>query len=285
MHSIRHALANARQLLTSASHTPQLDAELLLLHCLKKPKPFLYHHDQLSLTQTQRNTFEQLLNRRIRGEPIAYIRGTTEFFSLQLHLTGDTLIPRPETEALVDWTLNQFSKEDTSVTIAELGTGSGAIALAIAKNRPKWKIFATESSKNALQVAQQNAKHLSIHNIAFHLNTNKMHWCSTVLNTSFSAIIANPPYIDAYDTDISSSVIRYEPADALFSMDQGLADLKKIISEAYPYLKQHGFLVLEHGYQQAKAVQDWMHKHQYTHIKTYKDLAMHDRMTIGQKYV
>jgi release factor glutamine methyltransferase len=285
MHSIRFALANAQKSLASIAQTPRLDAELLLMHCLKKPKAFLYHHDHLLLSKKQSAMFQRCLDRRLQGEPIAYIRHTIEFFSLSLKVTTDTLIPRPDTEILVEWVLNQFSENDRTITIADLGTGCGAIALAIANQRPNWTITATECCPRALLVAKENAKNLSIRNITFNLNSNKTHWCSNVLDGSFSAIIANPPYIDPNDSALSPAVARYEPKHALFADDQGLSDLKKIIIEAYPYLKPSGLLALEHGYQQAQPIRNFMHTKKYNSIKTYKDLANHDRLTVGTKYV
>jgi len=285
MECIRSALIKAQQTLTKISPTPRLDAELLLAHCLNKPRDFLYHHDHVLLTETQSLRFQSYLERRLQGEPIAYIRGFKEFFSLNLKVTHDTLIPRPDTERLVEWALNQFPDPETVLNVADLGTGSGAIALALASQRPKWKIIATECSKNALVVAKQNAKNLSINNITFHLSPTRESWCAGLPNIPYSIIISNPPYISSGDSALCPSVVRHEPLNALLAADNGLSDLKKIINEAKAFLKPGGFLTLEHGYLQADAIQTFMHQQGYVQIKTYRDLSNYDRLTIGIKHV
>lgn len=284
MERIRSVLVKAQQNLTKISQTPRLDAELLLAHCLQKPRDFLYHHDHLTLTETQSTLFQSYLERRLQGEPIAYLRGFKEFFSLSLNVTHDTLIPRPETELLVEWALDQCSDPNSILNVADLGTGSGAIALALAKQRPKWKIIATECSEKALTVAKQNAENLSLKNVTFQLTTPDS-WCSDLPNIPFSLIISNPPYISADDSSLCPFVARYEPLNALLAEDNGLSDLKKIISEAKLFLKPGGFLGLEHGYSQANAVKKFMRQDNYKKIKTYCDLSNHDRLTIGSKDV
>lgn len=285
MECIRSALIKAQQTLTKISPTPRLDAELLLAHCLNKARDFLYHHDHVLLTETQSLRFQSCLERRLQGEPIAYIRGFKEFFSLNLKVTHDTLIPRPDTERLVEWALNQFPDPETVLNVADLGTGSGAIALALASQRPKWKIIATEYSKPALAVAKKNAKNLSINNIIFYHSPTRESWCAGLSNIPYSIIISNPPYISPGDSALCPSVARHEPLNALLADDNGLSDLKKIIIEAKAFLKPGGFLALEHGYLQADPVQTFMHQQSYVQIKTYRDLSQHDRLTIGIKHV
>jgi release factor glutamine methyltransferase len=285
MESIRSVLVNARNALTKISQTPRLDAELLLMHCLQKPQDFLYHHDHILLTKTQLAQFQSYLKRRLQGEPIAYIRGFKEFFSLHLKVTHDTLIPRPDTELLVEWALNQCPNPETVLNVADLGTGSGAIALALASQRPKWNIIATEFSKKALQVAKQNAKNLSIKNITFHLSQRRQSWCDELPNIPFSIIISNPPYISANDAALCPFVARHEPLHALLADDDGLSDLKKIINKAKKFLMPGGYLALEHGYLQANAIRTLMLQQGYEQIKTHRDLSNHDRLTIGIKHV
>jgi release factor glutamine methyltransferase len=285
MVSIQIALKEAQRELTHLSATPRLEAEILLSHCLKKPRDFLYHHDHNHLTEHQKAIFQKYVQRRLKGEPIAYITGFKEFWSHPFKVTPNTLIPRPETETLIDWALHHLSSHE-ALTIADLGTGCGAIAVTLALERPKWRIIATDISEKALTIAKYNAKQLGANSISFHLNRYPQNWCQCLpQNFLYSAIIANPPYIDPTDTALQPSVSAYEPSFALFADDHGLSALKTIIIEAKNYLDPHGFLALEHGYLQAKAVKQYMRDHGYQCIKTYRDLLNHDRLTVGKKHV
>jgi len=257
----------------------RLDTELLLAHVLNKPRSYLYAHPETKLSAKQQKKFTELLTRRKNGEPIAYILGHKEFYSLILAVNQHVLIPRPETELLVDLILNKFPAT-TNINLADLGTGSGAIAIAIAKHRPNWQIFAIDKSRNALKVAKNNAQNLNIKNIQF------LHedWCcrgdrQVALNrqvTRPNIIVSNPPYIAERDLQPS-----FEPNMALAGGIDGLRHIKTIIKQAKNTLKPNGLLFLEHSFDQAKQIQNLMAKHKYTKITTHKDLADHDRVTVG----
>lgn len=283
MISIQNTLKEAQYQLKDISQTPKLDAEVLLYHSIEKQRDYLYHHDHICLTQSQLASFQRSIKCRLKGEPIAYLLGFKEFWSLSFKVTPDTLIPRPETECLIEWALNTLPKDDTSANIADLGTGSGAIAIALAYERPKWQITATDISAKTLAVARINAKQHSTQNVFFHLNQHHDHWCWNLPNGPFTAIIANPPYISRDDTSICPFASAYEPKKALFSDEDGLLDLKKIITEAKNSLKSNGFLALEHGYLQADRVTELMRQSNYRFVKTYQDLSGLDRITVGMK--
>jgi len=281
-HMLIHELLKEMQSqLNAVSQTPKLDAELLLMHSLQKSRAYLYAYTEASVTDEQFSQLEEILHRRLQGEPIAYIVGYQEFWSLPIEITRDTLIPRPETEHLIEWTLHNLPKKE-KLHMADLGTGSGAIALALAKERPYWKITATEKSIQAIMVAQRNAKRLKLSNIEFYLNES-LQWCTGLPHSNYAAIISNPPYLAEDDPKISEFVLRYEPYSALIAKQKGLAELIKIIIEAKHYLLPNGWLILEHGYHQANDVQDLMRRENYHEIQTYCDLAGHQRLTVGRK--
>lgn len=254
--------------------SPRLDAEILLAHVLEKNRVYLIAHDNETITLEQKKKFETLIERRKNNEPIAYITGYKEFWSLKLQVTPNCLIPRPETELLVNLIINLFN-ERTNLNLVDLGCGSGAIALALASEKPNWTILATDKNLNALILAASNAKQLNADGVAF-LQGN---WCAPFLAQSIDIIVSNPPYIaleDEYSEDI-----RYEPASALFSEDRGLADINEIIRQAKYCLRPSGWLFLEHGSQQAKQVRHQLTCEGYHHIHSYKDYAEHDRVTIA----
>jgi len=204
-----------------------------------------------------------------------------EFWSLNLLVTTDTLIPRPETELLVELALKKLPLEHAM--LADLGTGSGAIALAIANERPKWRIHATDISSPALQLAQLNAEHLELTN---HLTWHQGNWCQALgfkLLEQFDAIISNPPYIAPRDPHLRQAELHFEPKIALIAEDNGLRDLQIIIITAKNYLRCGGYLLLEHGHTQAQAVQNLLQKNNYDGIETWQDLAGLDRVTLGIK--
>ncbi|NOY73210.1 MAG: peptide chain release factor N(5)-glutamine methyltransferase [Gammaproteobacteria bacterium] len=274
------------QLLTQASlrlnsqAEPRLEAEILLAYCLKKPRVFLYAWPDHSVKIEQKVFFEQLVARRSTGEPVAYILGYQEFWSLTLQVTPATLIPRSETELLVERALS-FISENKNLSILDLGTGSGAIALAIARERPACKITATDRCVNALAVAQNNTKKNHITNV--HLM--QSHWFSALNSGVFDIIVSNPPYISENDPHLYQGDLPYEPDIALTSRDDGLADIKKIIGEASRYLKTNGWLLLEHGYHQAEKVRALFGEQGYQSIHTELDYAGHPRVTLAQKMV
>jgi len=257
--------------------TPRLEAELLLQHVLNKSRGFLRAFPEQHLSEQQLMNFNNLLARRLAGEPLAYIFGEKEFFSLAIKVTPDVLIPRAETELIVEKTLEIFPAEEP-ITICELGTGSGAIALALAKQRSAWQVIAVDNSECALKVAAQNAQILQIDNVEFvHSN-----WLTSVADKKFNVIVSNPPYIGAADPALEKQVIAYEPATALIAADNGYADLKIIAREARQHLLPAGWLLLEHGYRQGETMADYLRALRYQNVATCNDLNGWGRVTLGQ---
>jgi len=267
----------ANQQLISASDTPRLDAEVLLAYILEVSRSYLLAFPERLLSDAEMSSFKKLLEQRKQNIPIAYITGHREFWSLDIRVTPDTLIPRPETELLVEHVLKQLP--DMPQVIADLGTGSGAIALAIAHERPAWEIYATDISTNALQIAEKNAARLRFPNILFV----EGNWCNALPQIKFDAIISNPPYIAQGDPYLQQNTVHYEPASALMAKENGLGDIRQIIQGATSYLRPKGYLLLEHGFLQAGAVQERLAKWGYTEIHTYQDIAARDRVTCGRR--
>ena len=257
--------------------TPRLEAELLLAHSLGKPRSFLRAFTEYSLSLEQLKQFKAGLARRCRGEPLAYIFAEKEFFSLSFKVTSAVLIPRAETELLVEKALAILPAEQP-LSLCDLGTGSGAIALTLAKLRPAWRIVAVDSSAVALAVAVENAKHLAVNNVEF-INSD---WLNRVPQEKFDAVISNPPYIDITDPALEKNVLHYEPTVALIAADHGLAALKTIATQALSYLSSSGWLLLEHGYQQASVVTAWLQSLAYQQVATFADFNQLPRVTIGQ---
>lgn len=258
------------------STTPRLDLEILISFVLNKSRAFLYSHPETILTQEQKNKLEELIKRRQTGEPIAYITNTKEFWSLELTVNKNVLIPRPETEMLVELALEKITSK--AAVVADLGTGSGTIALALAKEKPDWQIMATDFSQLALDTAAYNAKKLQVNNVRFYIGS----WCEALPDLKFDLIISNPPYITPGDPHLSQEDIRFEPQSALVS-NNGLADLTQIIIQAKNKLKLGGWLMLEHGHDQSQAVQDLLLHYQYKSIIPYKDMAHINRVVIACK--
>lgn len=248
-----------------------LDSQLLLGYVLQQPRSFVLAHPEYVLTPAQQQQFQQLMLRRQQGEPIAYILGQQEFWSLNLTVTPEVLIPRPETELVIELLLTNFSNEQ-SLAILDLGTGSGAIALALADEKPTWQITATDKSTAALDIAQQNAQDLKIENIIFKHSD----WFNDITQ-QYNVIVSNPPYIAADDVHLSA--LQYEPKSALIADDNGLAEYQKIIAQAKAHLQPEGLLFLEHGYQQADAIQALLQQHGFNNITTVNDLANLPRVT------
>ncbi|EKE00582.1 MAG: N5-glutamine methyltransferase, modifies release factors RF-1 and RF-2 [uncultured bacterium] len=261
------------ELLAPSPDISRIDAEVLLAFVLNQPRSFLYSHPEYQLTPEQNEQFECLCARRLEGEPIAYILGKKEFWSLELTVNKNVLIPRPETELLVEIALNKI--KNAEAVIADLGTGSGAIALALASEHPGWTVIATDISEDALKLARHNAAQLQLENIEFYCGD----WCDILPNEKLDAIISNPPYIERNDPHLEQGDVRFEPKIALEAGD-GLSELQKIIVQAKERLKVGGFLILEHGYNQSKAVQDLLAQNGYQKITVYQDLAGIDRAVV-----
>jgi release factor glutamine methyltransferase len=254
-----------------------LDARLLLQHILNVNHAWLIAHGDDTLTPKQYTAYEELLQRRINGEPIAHILGSREFFGLPLKVTPDTLIPRPDTETLVEQAL-AIIPQQSSYQVLDLGTGTGAITLAIAKNRPLAHVTAVDFSESALAVARENAENLTIHNVNF-LHS---HWFSALNNKRFDVIVSNPPYIAENDPHLSQGDVRFEPKSALTSGADGLNDIRHIIEQAPQHLNPSGWLLLEHGYDQANAVAELLAQAHFKEIGNGLDLAGIQRVTFGK---
>ncbi len=265
--------------LSPSSPSAYLDTEVLFSHVLGLTRAQLHSQrpDRL-LTTRQQKHINQLIARRQEGEPIAYLLGRQEFWSLSFEVTPEVLIPRPETELLVQLVLDSYGTEQRK--IADLGTGSAAIVVALALSRPAWEFVATDYSPGALQVAERNIRR-------YHSQTIELRqgdWCEALLvDEKFDVILSNPPYLAWDDPHLQTEcALAYEPKSALISGEKGLNDLEIIIQQARQHLLEGGILFLEHGYQQAAFVEEFFLKYGYQQIKNYKDLAGHQRVSSGK---
>jgi release factor glutamine methyltransferase len=256
------------------------EVQLLLQHVLNVNRAWLIAHENDALEPNNHAVFEALLQRRLNGEPIAYILGYREFYGLKLKVTPHTLIPRPDTETLVEAVLEKI-EPDLPLSVCDLGTGTGAIALAIAKNRPNAQVTAVDFCNKALEVARQNAQDLNILNCRF-LQSD---WLSALKlngqNQHFDVIVSNPPYIEQDDAHLKQGDLRFEPISALASGKDGLDDIRTIISQAKHHLKPNGWLMLEHGYNQADSVANLLKTAGFSEVSHALDLAGIQRVTLG----
>lgn len=273
--SVAQALAWARQQL-EAIDDATIDAEILLAHAIDKNRTWLKTWPEHILSEKQLSHYQYLISRRSKGEPTAYLIGEKEFWSLTFKVTQDTLIPRPETEVLVEQALQRIP-ENSDFKVADLGTGSGAIALAIASERPQTTVWALDMSEPALKVAQVNAEHNKIKNVAFEQGS----WLSNWQHGQLDMIVSNPPYVAPNDPHLADLV--YEPVTALVAEDKGLSDIHQITQQATEHLKPGGYLLFEHGYDQGEAVREILHKVGFTQIETVKDYAGQDRVSLGKR--
>lgn len=263
----------------------RLDAEVLLAHVLSKPRSTLYSSPEKVLTETEWQRYQACVKRRIHKEPIAYIVGTKEFWSLTLHVNQHTLIPRPETELLVETILDLYD-ETSPLTIADVGTGSGAIALALAKERRNWHILASDVSEAALDVAKKNAKNYGIKNVTFYHG----HLLKPLYGQKLDVIVSNPPYLAEVEWLYRQDDLQYEPKGALVFangedkpiMDNGLTAIEELASTAKFYLKSGGLLLVEHGFLQGKFVRDIFKSAEFIAVSTLKDLTNLERVTYGK---
>jgi release factor glutamine methyltransferase len=313
MTSIRSVLLQAQAQLNDAQQLEAIDvryeSQLLLQHVFKVNRAWLIAHENDDVAADIQREFDTLIQRRFNGEPIAYILGEREFYGLNLAVTPDTLIPRPDTETLVEAALGKIPAHETTqtpsfrrrsgssdfskihhqtldsdagrndeVSILDLGTGSGAIALAIAKSRPQTNVVGVDASPAALEVAKENASTLQIPNVRF-LSSN---WFSALEGERFNVIVSNPPYIEEADSHLKQGDLRFEPISALASGADGLDDIRRIIDSCLIYLKPQGWLMFEHGYNQAESVRELMAQTGLVAIETFKDFGGNDRVTIGK---
>lgn len=275
------ALKQARQQLclseSARTDSPDLDAEILLCSILKCERTYLYAHPEQEISNNETESFNKLITLRCEGQPVAYLTEQKEFWSLSFRVSQDTLIPRPETELLVETAL-KYIPSNSTISILDLGTGSGAIAIAIASERPLIKITATDTSDAALKIAKLNADSHQIKNIAF----KKANWFDSEDSKLYDLIVSNPPYINNDDPHLKQGDVRFEPLSALASGDDGLDDLRKIISESKHYLNNQAWLLVEHGYNQGEQVRQLFIENGFTSTSTIKDYSNNDRVSIGQ---
>jgi len=260
--------------LAGSSDSARLEAQLLLAHALSQPRSYLLAHDDEVPAAPVVASYLSLLERCAGGEPLAYLTGGREFWSLALRVTPDVLIPRPETELAVERCL--ALRDASPATIADLGTGSGAIALALATERPRWRILATDRDAAALTVARANAGRLGLDNVSFSLGD----WFVPLQGCRFELIVSNPPYVATSDPALE--LLRHEPAAALSPGASGLEALQQLVLQAPAHLLPGGWLVLEHGAGQAHAVAGSLVDAGFARVRCHADLAGRDRVTEAQ---
>jgi len=267
------ALRLARERL-SASPSASLDAQVLLCHVLARPSSYLFTWPERELDAQQQQRFLDLLTRREQGEPVAHLTGEREFFGRRFSVTADTLIPRPDTETLVELALQLGPAGPAQVV--DLGTGTGAIGLSLALERPQWQVSLTDLSAAALSVAESNARQLGAR-----VTLQQGSWLEGC-DGPFDLIVSNPPYIDPADHHLEEGDVRFEPRSALVADQRGLADLATIITQAASRLVAGGWLLLEHGYQQGAEVRALMEEGGFDAVRTERDLGGNERVTLGQ---
>ncbi|QBF25146.1 peptide chain release factor N(5)-glutamine methyltransferase [Pseudomonas tructae] len=258
------------------SPTARLDIELLLAAAIGKSRSYLHTWPERIVSSEAALTFADYLQRRRAGEPVAYILGQQGFWKLDLEVAPHTLIPRPETELLVETALQLLPA--SRVSLLDLGTGTGAIALALASERPQWQVSAVDRVLEAVALAERNRQRLQLDNV----NVRSSHWFDALAGERYDLIISNPPYIAAADPHLVAGDVRFEPSSALVSGEDGLDDLRSIVSQAPEHLLPAGWLLLEHGYDQAAAVRELLAKYGFEQIESRLDLNGHERITLGR---
>lgn len=276
MRSIESELMEAAEALASVSDSALLDAEILLCQALNQPRSHLRAWPDKLLQTEQLTAFRALLEQRQQGTPIAYITGQREFWSREFQVSPDVLIPRPDTELLIELSLDLIPA-DEPVKIIDLGTGSGIIAITLAAERPQAQLSATDFSLAALRIARLNADKHRTGNIEFYHSN----WFADIPATQFKLVVSNPPYIAEDDSHLQQGDVRFEPQTALSAPEQGLADIRIIAEAARSYLEPGGHLLIEHGYNQQQQAQALFKDLHYDKVQTYKDLSGQPRVTYG----
>lgn len=274
--TLEQAVAAGAKLLASSSDSAKLDAQVLLLHILQKPRSYLFTWPEKKLSSEQQHQFAHCCQRRLNGEPVAHITGKREFWSLTFEVNATTLIPRPDTETLVEQALAVDVPKNAKVL--DLGTGTGAIALALGSEMPNWSILALDKVNDAVELATRNQQRLAINNVS----VKQSNWFSALTDARFDLIVTNPPYIERNDIHLKQGDVRFEPLSALVADDFGLSDIKQIITQSRDYLESNGYLLIEHGFDQGQAVRDYFKAMSFINIKTVKDFANNDRVTLAQ---
>lgn len=260
----------------AAGESPKRDAEILLGFVMGRPRTWLLAFDETPLTPPQVSLLTDLLARREAGEPIAYLTGEREFWSLRLKVSPVTLIPRPDTECLVEQALALV--QEPQADVLDLGTGTGAIALALASERPGWRLTGIDVQAGAVALARENARSLGLTNAAFATGS----WFKSLQGQRYTLIVSNPPYIDAEDPHLGRGDVRFEPRGALVAASSGLADLASIINGAGGHLHPGGWLALEHGWQQGEAVRSLLSRAGFDRVGSRNDYGGNERVSMGQ---
>ncbi|MCF2860373.1 peptide chain release factor N(5)-glutamine methyltransferase [Pseudoalteromonas sp. SMS1] len=271
------AIAWATQRLNPFSDSPKLDAEVLLLHILDKPRSYLFTWPEAQLPAPLYQQFKHLIDQRCIGIPVAHLTGEREFWSLPFYVNSSTLIPRPDTETLVEKALALDIPSNAKVL--DLGTGTGAIVLSLASEMPSWQLWGVDFSEDAVTLAKKNQQRLGMTNTTIVQSD----WFSNVPTQAFDLIVSNPPYIEEDDIHLSQGDVRFEPLSALVAPDNGYADIRHIAKHALEYLTLGGYLMVEHGFEQAEGVKEIFAQMGYGNILTIKDMAGCDRVTLAQK--
>jgi release factor glutamine methyltransferase len=276
--TIHQVLIDAVSVLSAASDTPQLDAEILLAYVLQQPRSYLRGRPDRELTNEQSLRYTALLARRMQREPVAYLIGRKEFWSLDLEVSAETLIPRPDTEILIEAALQYFPEKNQHITVADLGTGSGAIALALQSERPNWEIHAVDSSAAALIVARNNAQRLGLMRVSFYVGN----WFTALPARKLDLVVSNPPYLSEKEWPSYSADLAYEPRAAFVSGNDGLDAIREICTLVRGYIRTGGYLMIEHGFTQGSAVRELFVTAGCGQVTTVKDLSGQERVTIGR---
>ena len=271
--TINTVLADAWQKLEAVSHSPQLDCQILLAYALNRSRDWLYSHAEDEIPETSRACFQTLINRRVAGEPVAYIVGTRGFWNREFKVNASVLVPRPETELLVETLLDRLDQSPRD--IADLGTGSGAIAVSLAAERPAWQLLGIDASKKAIETACSNAEDLD--NITFRVGN----WCESLAANSFDAIVSNPPYIRQNDEHLKT--LAHEPISALTSGTDGMDDIRVLVPQSFNCMKPGGMLIVEHGYDQQQDVCIIFQDAGFVKIEPLNDLSGTPRSVLGYK--
>lgn len=279
--SYRSLLDDATQLIYNISDTPRIDAEILMQHVIERPLAWLLSYGDAIADNDHVQHFLKLIAERQTGKPIAYIIGSRDFWTLSLRVNEHVLIPRPDTETLVEHALDAL-KGISSPTILDLGTGSGAIALSLAKELPSASVLAIDAHQAALNVAIENAERHALNNVEFLLSD----WFTELLckknGQRFDLIASNPPYVESGDKHLDQGDLRFEPTSALVAKNDGLSDIKNIIQNSVQFINTNGYVIVEHGYNQQDAVRQLFEQNNYHNIICHHDINQLPRCTIGQ---
>lgn len=259
----------------NAGDSPKIDADVLLCHVLAKPRSFILAWPEYVPTATEQTALRLLCARRQSGEPIAHLTGERDFWSLTLKVSPDTLIPRPDTEIIIEAALARLP--NGPATLADLGTGTGAIALSLKSERSTDTVYAVEFNTNAAALARLNSECLGLP-----ITVLEGSWFEPLVGLKFDMLLSNPPYIDGSDPHLLQGDVRFEPASALIAADAGMADLQHLISQAPEYLKANGWLLLEHGWQQGALVREYFTELGFKAVETLRDYGDNERITLAQ---